>query len=313
MKIVKPCAEIIKPKSVLEHIEKAYRVCYKSEDLIKEGSAERIIRSMAIGRGHWSPTEHFVFILEVPYDYYHALLLDDTKFINKTYTPKRCVVSGSARAFVEAFESTENNFVRFVIDSIINSIVERYDCAVLFETLDVEKAKHEEVKVLEISDLKPNELETHGWFTAKFICDRAIANEIVRHRTASYCQESTRYCNYGKEKFGDEITVIEPCYWKSEDEGYIQWEKTMRYIEEMYMQLLHAGSKPEEARSILPNSLKTELIMTANYKEWRHFFNLRCDKAAHPQMREVALMLLNKCAKEIPTVFDDIGEKFKNE
>lgn len=310
MKIVKPSAQIIKPKSVSEHIEKAYRVCYKSEDLIKEGSAERIIRSMAIGRGHWSPTEHFVFILEVPYDYYHALLLDDTKFINKTYTPKRCVVSGSARAFVEVFKNTENNFVKLVIDSVINRIIEKYDCAVLFENVDFERYRHKEVRVLEISDLEPDELETHGWFTAKFICDRAIANEIVRHRVASFSQESTRYCNYGKEKFGDEITVIEPCFGESKDEGYIQWEKTMRYIEEMYMQLLHAGSKPEEARSVLPNSLKTELIMTTNYKAWKHFFNLRCDKAAHPQMREVAIMLLNQCEKEIPGVFYELWEEY---
>lgn len=147
----------------------------------------------------------------------------------------------------------------------------------------------------------------HYSFTVKFTCDRGVSHEIVRHRLASYCQESTRYCNYSGDKFGNEITVIEPCY--LEDKTYSQrdlWITSCEQSEEFYFTMLNNGFTPQEARAVLPNSLKTEVIMTANLREWRHFFKLRCSPAAHPQMREVAIMLLNKCKKEIPIVFDDI-------
>lgn len=310
MKIIKPSVEIIEPTNVLEHIEKAYRVCYKSENLIKEGSAERIIKSMAIGKGHWSPTEHFNFIVEVPYDIYSAFMYEDAKFINKTYTSRRCVVSGSARAFVEAYKNTQNPFIKLSIEGIVNEIISEYDCSVLFENVGTVR-KIEGIKVLSMDDLEQYELETHGWFTAKFICDRAIANEVVRHRTASYSQESTRYANYSMDKFGNEITVIEPCFWDNDSDFMKDWKSAMRMCESHYFGLIKQGVKPEEARSVLPNSLKTELIMTANLSEWRHFFELRCDKAAHPQMRQVAMMLLEQAHEKFPVVFDGIWEKYK--
>lgn len=136
----------------------------------------------------------------------------------------------------------------------------------------------------------------------------------MRHRLAAYCQESTRYCNYSKDGFGNEITVIEPCFWSDckeskEDEpltSYEMWVKACAEAEKSYFELLAMGATPQEARSVLPNSLKTEVVMTANIREWRHFFKLRCSKAAHPQMREVACMLLDECKKKIPILFDDI-------
>lgn len=145
----------------------------------------------------------------------------------------------------------------------------------------------------------------HFNITVKFICDRGVTHEIVRHRMASYCQESTRYCNYSKGDFGGEITVIRPLFLQEGTEGYELWENACHYAEERYFDLLNWGCSPQEARAVLPNSLKTELVMTANLREWRHFFKLRCAPAAHPQMREVAMKLLGQMYTMLPTIFED--------
>lgn len=146
----------------------------------------------------------------------------------------------------------------------------------------------------------------HESIRVKFIVDRGVSHEIVRHRLAAYCQESTRYCNYSKGQFGEEITVIEPCFWDKDSDLMKDWRSAMRMAENHYLGLLHQGASPQEARSVLPNSLKTEVVMTANLREWRHFFKLRTAPAAHPQMREVAIALLKEFQKLVPVVFDDI-------
>ena len=152
----------------------------------------------------------------------------------------------------------------------------------------------------------------HQSLTIKFTCDRGVSHEIVRHRLAAYCQESTRYCNYSNDKFGNEITVIKPCFWddiESSEERlthYRMWEVACAEAEKKYFELLFMGATPQEARAVLPNSLKTEVVMTADLREWRHFFRLRCSPAAHPQMREVALKALQLCREAVPVVFDDI-------
>ncbi len=148
----------------------------------------------------------------------------------------------------------------------------------------------------------------HEKITVRVVCDRGVSHEIVRHRIASYSQESTRYCNYSSDKFGKEIAVIEPFFWLGEkhQEKYEIWEQTILEIEKSYMKLLELGATPQEARSILPNSLKTEIVMTMNLREWRHFFKLRTAPAAHPQMREISVPLLKEFKKRIPIIFDDI-------
>lgn len=146
----------------------------------------------------------------------------------------------------------------------------------------------------------------HCAFTIKFICDRGLSHEIVRHRLASYSQESTRYCNYCKDDFDSEITVIEPCFLTRHTLAYAEWKLACQLAETAYFNLLKMGCTPQEARAVLPNSLKTEVVMTANIREWRHFFKLRCSKAAHPQMREVAVRLLKAVKETIPVCFDDI-------
>lgn len=147
----------------------------------------------------------------------------------------------------------------------------------------------------------------HEKLTIKFICDRGVSHEIVRHRIASYSQESTRYCNYNQDKFGSELTIIKPCFWKEGQEQYEIWKSNMQMIEESYNNLISLGAKPEEARSILPNSLKTEIIVTMNMREMRHFLKLRTSPKAHPQMREVACILLRELKEKLPVIFEDIG------
>lgn len=146
----------------------------------------------------------------------------------------------------------------------------------------------------------------HEKVTVRIVCDRGVSHEIVRHRIASYSQESTRYCNYQKDKFGSELTFIKPVFWEENSPEYNIWYDTTQKVEENYMQLINMGVKPQEARSILPNSLKTEIVVTMNLREWRHFFKLRTSEAAHPQMREIACMILNEFKNLIPIVFDDL-------
>lgn len=150
----------------------------------------------------------------------------------------------------------------------------------------------------------------HESVSVRFICDRGVSHELVRHRLASYAQESTRYCNYSKEQFNGEITVINPCFLVEGTEAYRQWKWAVHRAECTYFDLLDIGLSPQEARCVLPNSMKTEVVMTANLREWRTVLRLRCSKAAHPQMREVMLMLLEKLHAAIPVVFDDIYEEY---
>ena len=213
MKIIKPSVEFMTPidgEYILKHLEACGRVCYKSEDRIADGSAEKFIANI-IKRGHEAVLEHYSF-------------------------------------------------------------------------------------------------------TVKFICDRGVSHEIVRHRLASYCQESTRYCNYSNDSFGNEITVIAPCYLEPNTGAWREWAFACRTAECGYFEMLKRyDATAQEARAVLPNSLKTEVVMTANIREWRHFLKLRTSPAAHPQTREVALMLLQMCYDEMPALFGDIYAEVHNE
>ena len=149
----------------------------------------------------------------------------------------------------------------------------------------------------------------HSSLSVKFVVDRGVSHELVRHRIASFAQESTRYCNYSKDKFGNEITVIEPCFWNEGTGFYECWKVSCEQSERYYFELLHGGATPQQARTVLPNSLKTEITITANYREWRNFFKLRTAEASHPQMREITIPLLKELKTFIPIIFDDIEVK----
>lgn len=161
-----------------------------------------------------------------------------------------------------------------------------------------------------------------GDIIVKFVCDRGVSHEIVRHRLGSYAQESTRYCNYSKDKFGNQITFIIPCWINDEQIDLVQkmnennfmevyettkaWYSSLNASEQAYNLLIKLGWQPQEARSVLPNALKTEINVKYNIREWRHFFKQRCSTAAHPQMRELTIPLLNDFKLKIPILFDDI-------
>lgn len=143
----------------------------------------------------------------------------------------------------------------------------------------------------------------HAGFTVKFIIDRGVSHELVRHRIASFSQESTRYCNYSKDKFGREITVIRPNFFDDGTVEYNHWANAMEMAETFYFNLLDAGASPQQARSVLPNSLKTEVVTTANMREWRHIFHLRCSDKAHPQIRQIMLPLRDELVQILPELF----------
>lgn len=146
----------------------------------------------------------------------------------------------------------------------------------------------------------------HSSLSVKFTVDRGVSHELVRHRIASFAQESTRYCNYSKDKFYNGITFIKPFFFGENTQNYKEWIYAMGIAEKSYLQMLKDGATPQEARSVLPNSTKTEITITANYREWRNFFKLRTAKAAHPQMQEVTRPLLKELKTRLPIIFDDI-------
>lgn len=148
----------------------------------------------------------------------------------------------------------------------------------------------------------------HFSFTVRFISDRGVSHEIVRHRIASFSQESTRYCNYSNGKFNKKITFIIPSFLYGHENGYEfeLWKKSCEQAEDTYFKMLENGCRPQEARAVLPNSLKTEIVMTANLREWRHFLRLRTSPAAHPDIKVLIIPLLKELQSKIPVVFDDI-------
>ena len=146
----------------------------------------------------------------------------------------------------------------------------------------------------------------HSSLSVKFVCSRSVSHELVRHRMASFAQESQRYCNYSKDKFGAEVTFIKPIWYGEGTPASFAFEEQMKAAEETYFKLLNDGLQPQEAREVLPNATKTEVVITANYREWRHILKLRTDAAAHPEMRRLMRPLLDHLKFAIPVVFDDI-------
>lgn len=173
-------------------------------------------------------------------------------------------------------------------------------------------------RLIERQHLTPLEFASS---TVKIICDRGVSHELVRHRLASFQQSSTRYCNYSKDKFGNELTFIKPCFWQPEVLKYDSWHNNqmgsyqlwlnaMQHAEHTYLELIKNGAKAQEARSVLPNSLKTEIIMSCNLRQLRHILDLRCSAKAHPQIRELCLPLLKEVYARCPVIFEDIYFKY---
>ena len=289
MKLIKPSFEIIEQQSGLEgiykQIEQAGRTCYKSEDKITEDSAKGFVDRM-IKSGHGAMLEHGTVYLSIPYNEAYSLL-PDTNWVIDSYGKNPYSI---IRLHGPYFYVT--NYRVLVENGWLDDL--KYIC-------------------------KPTEFHEKR-ITVHFVCDRGVSHEFVRHRVMSFAQESTRYCNYSKDKFNNEVTFILPCwvtdihsgnsydmellnnYPLAETENMspesIEFIRSLVYGESSYFTLLEAGWKPQQARTVLPNALKTELVMTGFINDWKHFFDLRCATNAHPQAQELAIPLREEFVKK---------------
>ena len=311
MKIIKPSFEVLHRN---EHhgnigmIETAARTCYKTEDAIKDGSAEAIV-SMLISKNHTAMLEHgdYIFLVD---DY---KILDNVAYclhrhekdtghrirLYITDAASRPIISGNVRAWRELMES--NTMAAWYFSAAIDPI---YIGDIVPEE---ERIVDGRIHQIHYADLKGAlEQRVHLRQTVRFTVDRGVTHEFVRHREMSFAQESTRYCNYIQDKFGNEITVIEPSFLEEGSEAYSLWKRQCMSAETAYTHMLRIGCKPQEARTVLPTSTKADLIVTGTLGQWRDFFNLRALQVtgpAHPQAVEVAKPLLTKMASRFPTAF----------
>lgn len=155
----------------------------------------------------------------------------------------------------------------------------------------------------------------HEKISIRMICDIGVYKDLTRHRFASFSIESTRYCNYGKDKFDNEIKFIKPVHIEEGTENYKIWEDTMKYIEKQYMEMGEKKATPDQMRMLLPHSTAAEVCMTANIREWRHILSLRCSKMTHPAVRQLLIPLLLKFKKDMPELFENVeyDEEFPKE
>ena len=313
MKVIAPYFEILEDldsQSLAVRIEACGRICYKSEDKISTESAEPFIRNI-IKHGHNSVTEMAVLTLSIVYDsesfasqFFHLL----PKFFHiDKIEKKELLVTGSVRAFRELYQA--NPTVKMV-KAIAEFLGRRHP--LFYEDLlparglvKQEGVKVEKVPLQTVDTLPADLLVKHRHVAVLFVVNRAITHEIVRHRPVSYLQESQRYCRYSQDKFGSEVTFIKPMFFKKGSAEYSMWEQAMQETEKIYLKLLETSS-PQAARTVLPNSCKTELITFANLLEWLHIFKLRTSKGAEPSMREVMIPLLHKFQEKYPTIFSGI-------
>lgn len=313
MILVKPSFEILDNLrlGLIEHVELCGRTCYKSEDRITPGSAEKFVGNI-IKRGHESVLEHGNIIMDVPPAIYNTLRLFDLRHINFTniYNNR---ISGNVRAFrdlAKVFGNTRE--VKRIMGTLANTYPTLFN---EFPWISDNKIKLLTEKDLSL-DLDKVEVKTHGTRSVKIVCDRGVSHELVRHRKASFSQESTRYCDYNKS--GD-LTFVIPSWITTIGPGHVtmdnlcglpdvdfEWANMMWCCECSYKALRKMGWEPQQARSVLPNSLKTEIVVTMTHRWWHHFFGLRTDKAAHPQMRESAIPVLRTFQQENPGIYDDI-------
>lgn len=288
MKLIKPSFEIWNQPAGLEgvykQIERVGRVCYKSEDKITEDSAKPFADRM-IKSGHGAMLEHGTVYLKV------FNVIENSELIDKYKSNKYSVVK----------EGTE------VYNCHGDILYGSCKCITTNYRVLVENGWLDDLKYI----CKPTESHEKR-ITVHFVCDRGVSHEFVRHRVMSFAQESTRYCNYSKDKFGNELTFIIPCWIKDlEEKSYLahaeyhhtkedaskQWYDVCMNSEFVYEDLIRLGWKPQEARAVLPNSLKTELVVTGFVSDWNHFFDLRArgtTGAPHPQAKELAEPLMKE-------------------
>lgn len=274
MKLIESSVQIIKEKDPYKMIELAGRTCYKSEDKITEDSAKEFVDRM-IKLGHGAMLEHGTIYLKIQEINGHippAMLYwrDST---NQKYS--------KVRTRLESDSPYSTNYEVLYVTTNLRVLVENNRLADL--QYQVKPTEYHEKRI-----------------TAKFICDRGVSHEFVRHRVFSFAQESTRYCNYSKDKFNNEIVFIIPSWAEvnkfgeivaDDNECFYHFKRSLEFAESNYFTLLNNGWKPQQARQVLPNATKTELVMTGFESDWEHFLSLRTSKNAHPDAQQLSLKL----------------------
>jgi len=316
MRIMNPNIEVyplVQSGHELERIEEIGRVCYKSEHKINEGTAERFVKAI-INSGHESVLEHVSFCMELSPGYYGDMKImiqgmetnDGYRCFLRFTDLTRPLVSGNVRAWRDFFKAA-TRYASIPIPCYL--LIQQYPA--LFKEwthLPFFGIAQEKAKIVDACTLtNPVERLTHLDFSVKFFCDRGVSHEFVRHRIASMSQESTRYCNYSGEMA---VIDLKTAFEGGEEQELFQkryqvWLRAMQQAEENYAEMIALGAKPQEARSVLPNSVKTELVMTMNGFGWRHFVGLRDTQAAHPQAREQAHMVRQYFEENYPWVMED--------
>lgn len=281
MKLIESSVQIIEEKDPYKMIELAGRTCYKSEDKITENSAKEFVDRM-IKLGHGAMLEHGTIYLTIDGEDPNLSKIQSNPHTKVNLVPYEVLTESNYTISYKAYITTN---LRVLVENNLKELL----------CYQVEPTEHHEKRI-----------------TAKFICDRGVSHEFVRHRVFSFAQESQRYCNYSKDKFGNELTFIKPTWLDIPTGNYTYWDGDWCDIDNMKIQLpsdngiadnflwclnnagmqyrllINKGLKPQEARGVLPNATKTELVMTGFESDWKHFFELRCSGAAHPDAKKLA-------------------------
>ena len=307
MNVIPPSYEILDSldrQGLAVRIEYSGRICYKSEDQINQDSAIPFVKKMA-EHGHNSVLEMGVVTIRVTYSdpqLLTELMSTQPRYLHiDSLDEGTLLITGSVRAFRE--------MLIFHPDCILVKAMSAFLAArhpYFFETILPASGLQNDatisvtkVNLDDVDNLSPELRSKHRHVGVKFNVNRAVTHEIVRHRPCSFLQESQRYCRYSENKFGGEVTFIKPMFYEEGTPEYDMWQKAMEDTERIYLKLLETSS-PQAARTVLPNSCKTELIVYCNLQEWKHIFKLRTTKAAEPSMREVMIPLYEELKIRFP-------------
>ena len=342
MNVINASYTVIQEPSISKKIESIARLCYKSEDKIKEGSDLKMINTL-IKHQHTAMMEHGSMAFSV--DHCTYALVHEAIDMSKTYVydgtaakrdylrfsihlnpmetieeedggqttefaPDRYIISGNMRAWINALDNLVhmNCLPPALCNSIVensNGIMDKYkeyggieeEYLTSINEIETEPVKFKAEYISDYTTLSNEERMLHEDISVLFTVDRGVTHEMVRMRECSFAQESTRYVNYTKGKFGSEITVVKPCFWPEDSALYKEWAASCQADEKSYFRLIELGATAQEARDVLPTSTKAEIVMTANLREWHHVLNLRACHAtglAHPQIAEIMTPLLQE-------------------
>lgn len=284
MKLIESSVQIIEEKDPYKMIELAGRTCYHSQDKITEDSAKEFVDRM-IKLGHGAMLEHGTIYLTIDGEDPNLSKIQSSPHTKVNLVPYEVLTEDNYTISYKAYITTN---LRVLVENNLKELL----------CYQVEPTEHHEKRI-----------------TAKFICDRGVSHEFVRHRVFSFAQESTRYCEYSKDKFGNDITYIIPSWLDLPEGKYSDWDndwcdvselkllypevdnlsdpancflQSIKNAEYYYFMLINRGWKPQQARQVLPNATKTELVMTGFESDWEGFFKLRCSGAAHPDAKKLA-------------------------